>query len=451
MSVIGVIVLHVFIPFVTYFIGDNIICRNDFHMSTFILTCGWILSILLAMNVYMKVTKNILVYIVSILFLIFDAIMISIIDSQKYVFDICVINFIYLLWIKFWNFFENSWENIPTFYKRNRVDIFRVFHRSFIWLILASNIWFCIRYISNESGLTSQLQHIFHINDWNNDADNSIYSRIVNMVSTHYAHEKRRLFFTVCGTYFFPVLTLCTCFIYLLDKYLVQTICRYTMRLSGIEIHSSSDVYLRNTANEYALECDYDVLILSTDNDKDFITNNSIVSCLEEKDYKVCFPESDLNAGGSVIDIYQKVINSSKIIIVVYSKAFLEDCFMHQIVLEGMITSLSEDSKNCDKSIFFIIKDECNIPNFLGKYEFLDTRQMFSKRNHIRRQLYAWMEGKVPRSKSVCLDLIIRLISIICYLSSVISIIAVMAIIICFSIELKQVINSKKNYNTYYY
>lgn len=371
--------------------------------------------------------------------------MISIIDSQKGVFDICVINFIYLLWIKFWNFFENSWENIPIFYKRNRNYIFRVFHWSFIWLILANIIWFCIRYISNESGLTSELQHIFHMNDWNNDADNSIYSRIVNMMNTHYVHEKRRLFFTVCGTYFFPVLTLCTCFIYLLDKYLVQTICRYTMRLAGIEIQSSSDAYLRNIANEYALECDYDVLILSTDNDKDFITNNSIVSCLEEKDYKVCFPESDLNAGGSVIDIYQKVINSSKIIIVVYSKAFLEDCFMHKIVLEGMITSVSEDSKKCDKSIFFIIKDECNIPNFLGKYEFLDTRQMFSKRNHIRRQLYAWMEGKVPPSGSICSNLIIRLFSIINYLLSVISIIAVMLIILAVSIGIKQEWHKNKN------
>ncbi|CAG2247319.1 unnamed protein product [Mytilus edulis] len=59
-----------------------------------------------------------------------------------------------------------------------------------------------------------------------------------------------------------------------------------------------------------AYDYEYDVLIVSTENDKDFVTENTIITNLEDKNYTVCFPERDFDPGIPFLDSYSEVLRS---------------------------------------------------------------------------------------------------------------------------------------------
>lgn len=150
--------------------------------------------------------------------------------------------------------------------------------------------------------------------------------------------------------------------------------------------------YAKTNVYDYA----YDVLILLTDNDKKVITDNSIISSIEERKYAVCFPESDLDAGIPVLKLYSEAIKKSNTIIVVCSKDFCEDPFMCSIVFE--ISTISyKDGKLRHNDVLLIITDECEIPGLSKKrYECLDITQGISTESFTNR-VCAWLETRIPQ------------------------------------------------------
>ncbi|CAC5387576.1 unnamed protein product [Mytilus coruscus] len=187
------------------------------------------------------------------------------------------------------------------------------------------------------------------------------------------------------------------------DKHVISKISKYVIFLTGFEVESSSDACLGNIGNEnpYVFYYEYDVLILSTENDDRFITENLIITGLEDKGYTVCFPERDFNAGISRFQLFSKAIKNSHTIIVLCSRDFLKDCFLNNIVFGDFIMSKSADDKIDNKNILLIKKDECNIPTVLKrKYDFFDTAEIFPRHGCITQQVCAWVENRIPRFKS---------------------------------------------------
>lgn len=199
----------------------------------------------------------------------------------------------------------------------------------------------------------------------------------------------------------FTLLIFCRCSIRQFNKHVISKISMYIFYLAGFEVESSSEYYLGNIVNEntYRYCYEYDVLILSTQDDNKFITENSIITCLEDRDYTVCFPERDFDAGNSIFQLFSKAIRNSNTIIVVCSKGFLEDDFMNTIVF-GYFIMAEFDDKIDNKNILLIKKDKCNISTVLKrKYDFLDTAEIFSRNSCIREQVCAWVETRVYRHK----------------------------------------------------
>lgn len=198
----------------------------------------------------------------------------------------------------------------------------------------------------------------------------------------------------------FILLIFCRYSIRQFNKHVISKISMYIFYLAGFEVESSGEYYLGNIDNENTyMNCyAYDVLILSTEDDNKFVTENSIITCLEDKDYIVCFPERDFDAGNSILQLFSKAIRNSKTIIVVCSNGFLEDDFMNTIVFGDFIMSESGDDTIDNKNILLIKKDECNISTVLKrKYDFLDTAEIFSRNSCIREQVCAWVETRVYR------------------------------------------------------
>lgn len=127
----------------------------------------------------------------------------------------------------------------------------------------------------------------------------------------------------------FTLLIFCRYSIRQFNKHVISKISMYIFYLAGFEVESSGKYYLGNIVNEntYRYCYAYDVLILSTQDDNKFITENSIITCLENRDYTVCFPERDFDAGNSIFQLFSKAIRNSNTIITVCSKSFLEDDF----------------------------------------------------------------------------------------------------------------------------
>ncbi|CAG2253204.1 unnamed protein product [Mytilus edulis] len=170
---------------------------------------------------------------------------------------------------------------------------------------------------------------------------------------------------------------LCNYSFYVLDKLIITPTCKYIMKISDFGEEKSNIACLSSISAAYAFDYEYDVLLLSTENDKDFITENSIITCFEEKEYKVCYPESDFDAGIPVFDLFTKALQSSHTIIVVCSKDFFEDPIMNAVVFEIFHMS-SEDGKLKNKNIQLIKTDACDISKAKKRYEVLDTSQLFS-------------------------------------------------------------------------
>lgn len=205
-------------------------------------------------------------------------------------------------------------------------------------------------------------------------------------------------------------------FILQVDQYVVSNICILFFKLAGYEVDESSGSYLEQLAKEYAYAYEYDVLILSAEDDRAFITENEVCTCLEEKGFKVCFPERDFNAGASIFNLYSEAFKNSGTVIVVYSQAFVEDKFKSKTVLEDFIMSFTENEQNIDKKMFLIKKDEGQIQPFLmnRKYPILDTTQLNITRSCIRKKVCAWMAASVARFRLDTKDQIWLFIIIIC-------------------------------------
>ncbi|CAC5387556.1 unnamed protein product [Mytilus coruscus] len=188
---------------------------------------------------------------------------------------------------------------------------------------------------------------------------------------------------------------LCKYSFYVLDKLILTPICKYIMKLADFGVESSNIACLSSISTAYAFDYEYDVLILSTENDKDFITENSIITCFEDKEYTVCYPERDFDAGIPVFDLFTKALQSSHTIIVVCSRDFFEDNIMNAVVFE-ILNMSSEDGKLKNKNILLIKTDACEISKVKKRYEVLDTSQLFSMKS-CKKQLCAWLQARIPR------------------------------------------------------
>lgn len=200
----------------------------------------------------------------------------------------------------------------------------------------------------------------------------------------------------------FTFLTICKYLICQLNKHRVSAICKYISRLAGFGVERSSDACLGNIYNgdTYGSHYEYDIFILSTENDMAFIAENDIKTGLEDRKYRVCVPERDFKAGSSMFQLFSKAVQHSKTIIVVCSIYFMEDPFMNTIVFGDFIMAISVDGKIDNKNIILIKKDDCCIPTVLKrKYDFLDYTEMFQTNGCIKTFLCAWMETKIPRFK----------------------------------------------------
>lgn len=204
--------------------------------------------------------------------------------------------------------------------------------------------------------------------------------------------EVAQLAVTVC-----IVFKLCNYFTYLLDQHVLTEIFIYCIGQANCTV-KSSNACLGNIANQRTCKFHYkyDVFILSTENDNYFITENGIISCLEDRGYNVCMPERDFKAGISRFKLYSEAVENTNTIIVLCSKDFLEDPFMNKIVFGDFVLSISEDSKINDKNILLIKKGKCKIPTVLRrKYEYLDTTGMFPIKSCIGKHICAWVKERI--------------------------------------------------------
>ncbi|VDI76593.1 Hypothetical predicted protein [Mytilus galloprovincialis] len=185
---------------------------------------------------------------------------------------------------------------------------------------------------------------------------------------------------------------------YLFDKHMLSPICKCVIKLVNLGADSFSIACLIKTFIANSFDYEYDVLILSTENDNDFITENLLIPCLENREYTVCFPDRDFDAGQPVFTLFAKALQSSHTIIVVCSKDFFEDHVMNAVVFEISNMS-SEDGKLKNKNILFIKTDACEMSMVMKRYEVLDIPQLCAT-NSFYKKIYAWLQARIPRLDS---------------------------------------------------
>lgn len=171
-------------------------------------------------------------------------------------------------------------------------------------------------------------------------------------------------------------------FIYFLHTTVVSTISKFIIRQEHIP---------GEECPSYAYDYEYHVLIVSTENDKDFITKNTIITRLENKLYKVYFPERDFDPRIPFLNSYFKALRIRNTLIVVVSKEFLEDPITFPIIYE-ISTMLSIKLKTIN--ILVIKKDECEIPS-LEICELFDTTQLFQTET-CKTELCIWLVARIP-------------------------------------------------------
>lgn len=188
----------------------------------------------------------------------------------------------------------------------------------------------------------------------------------------------------------YHILKLCKYYTNQFDRQWVSTA---LLKSCGVKYSSCNSLGYISKENEWHIY-EYDVLLISTENDNDFA--KSIITCLEDKGYKVCVPDRDFKAGMSMFSLFSKAVQTSYTIVVICSEDFLKDSFLNGIVFGDFIMSMSIDGKINDKNILLVIKDNCYIPNaFKKKYEFLDTLGTFPLSRSNKRQLYNWIESRI--------------------------------------------------------
>ncbi|CAC5387578.1 unnamed protein product [Mytilus coruscus] len=154
----------------------------------------------------------------------------------------------------------------------------------------------------------------------------------------------------------FAILKLCLYYTCQYETNWLSSLCNVWRKGGGkVNLYDNclGNIVNENDLNNYI----YDVIIISTENDHDFIIDNAIITCLESKGYKVCVPDRDFDAGISRFLLFSNAIQISKTIVVVCSEEFLKDSFLNKIVFGDFIMSMSEDGKINGKNIFLIIKD----------------------------------------------------------------------------------------------
>ncbi|VDI31710.1 Hypothetical predicted protein [Mytilus galloprovincialis] len=230
----------------------------------------------------------------------------------------------------------------------------------------------------------------------------------------------------------FYILKFCKYYTYLFDTHWVSTI--YTTWFNRGKVEHLSNNGLGNIFNENEWHnYEFDVLVISTENDNDFIMKNSIITCLEDIGYKVCFPERDFKAGKSMFRLFSKAVQISYTIVVVCSKDFMHDSFINEIVFGDFIMSMYKDGKINNKNILLVIKDDCNIPNVLmRKFEILDTIETFPTTRSIKRQLCIWIKSRIPPIKNMTM---FAISCVICLYLNILSVVLLTMIIILRIIE----------------
>ncbi|VDI76594.1 Hypothetical predicted protein [Mytilus galloprovincialis] len=173
--------------------------------------------------------------------------------------------------------------------------------------------------------------------------------------------------------------------IFFLHRNVISTTIRFIFSLGA-----STEKECPSNAYDY----EYDVLIVSTENDKDFVTENTIITSPEDKECAVCFPERDFDPGIPFLDSYSEVLRSSNTILVLFSEEFLEDPITYAIIYE--ILTMPSIKFRTD-NILLIKIDECEIPSLLKKRcDFFDKTQLFPLESY-RIELCIWLEARIPR------------------------------------------------------
>lgn len=192
----------------------------------------------------------------------------------------------------------------------------------------------------------------------------------------------------------FYIFKLCKYYINQFDTQWISTVLLKSCGVKYSNRYSLGNIFNENEWHNN----EYDCLVISTENDND--SAKSIITCLEDNGYKVCFPDRDFKAGMSMFSLFSKAVQSSYTIVVVCSEDFLKDSFLNGIVFGDFIMSMSTDGKISDKNILLVMKDDCNIPNVLKrKFKFLDTSGTFPLSRSIKRQLHNWIESRIPLIK----------------------------------------------------
>ncbi|CAG2253203.1 unnamed protein product [Mytilus edulis] len=99
------------------------------------------------------------------------------------------------------------------------------------------------------------------------------------------------------------ILKLCKYYTNQFDRQWVSTV---LLKIYGVKYTSHNSLGNIFKENEWHIY-EYDVLLISTENDNDFA--KSIISCLEDKRYKVCVPDRDFQAGMSMFSLFPKPSN----------------------------------------------------------------------------------------------------------------------------------------------
>lgn len=191
----------------------------------------------------------------------------------------------------------------------------------------------------------------------------------------------------------------CKYFSCLLDIHIVSALFKYVFDRTCVEGKHSSDGCLGNIETEHSTyEYEYDVLILTTEDDNNFVIENEIITCLEDIECKVCFPDRDFKAGYSRFQLFSQSVQKSNTIIVLCSKEFLGDYFMNDIVFGDFIMTRYENEKCHDRNILLIKLDDCKIPSVLRrKCAFLDASDLFLTNGCIKNKICAWVKSRIPR------------------------------------------------------
>lgn len=138
-----------------------------------------------------------------------------------------------------------------------------------------------------------------------------------------------------------------------------------------------------------------DILIISEETDHEFM--KKISTCLEKDQYKICVPARDFDAGTSTFELYFTAIKDTVSIIVICSKDFINDPFLHNIVFNDFILGISEYGAMQNNKILLIRSFDCIIPRVLGnKYIIINAEEDPTEEKDTLRKICKWADTIFP-------------------------------------------------------